>query len=54
MEQVDRLIRNDSLRERMGQTARLDMLAEYSADAMRQRSRTVLGPRTDDAAVQTA
>lgn len=54
VEQIDRLTRNDGLRERVGQTARLDMLAEYSGDAMRQRSRTVLGPRVEPPRIRMA
>ena len=41
--QIDRLAQHESLRRRLGESARRDMLAEYSADAMRRRSRIMLG-----------
>jgi glycosyltransferase involved in cell wall biosynthesis len=41
--QLDRLTQHESLRRRLGESARRDMLAEYSADAMRRRSRIMLG-----------
>jgi glycosyltransferase involved in cell wall biosynthesis len=42
--QIDRLMQHESLRRRLGETARRDMLAEYSAEAMRRRGRIMLGP----------
>ena len=44
--QIDRLAERENLRRRLGETARRDMLAEYSADAMRRRSRIMLGSQT--------
>jgi glycosyltransferase involved in cell wall biosynthesis len=52
--QVERFMRHDGLRQRLGETARLDMLAKYSGDAMRERSRMVLGPRAATARATTA
>lgn len=46
---VERLIADESLRERVGRSARADMVATYSPQAMRQRSQLVL-----DAAFQHA
>jgi glycosyltransferase involved in cell wall biosynthesis len=41
--QIDRLTLHGSLRQRLGETARRDMLAEYSSGAMRRRSQLMLG-----------
>ena len=41
--QIDRLTQHEALRRRLGEAARRDMLSEYSADAMRRRSRLMLG-----------
>lgn len=40
--QIDRMTRHESLRRRLGDTARRDMLATYSSDAMRRRGRVLL------------
>jgi len=52
--QIDRLTLHESLRRRLGESARRDMLAEYSADAMRRRSRIMLGTRARPASFHGA
>ncbi len=47
--QIDRMTRHDDLRQCLGESARHDMLADYSSDAMRRRSRFMLDSQGEPA-----
>jgi hypothetical protein len=51
---VERLIADTRLRARLGRAARADMLASYSSQAMRRRSRSVLDAAFDGVAAEQA